>query len=379
MPEKRDYYELLGVSRSANTDEIKKAYRQLARKYHPDVNKEDPQAADKFKQFTEAYAVLSDEQKRAAYDQYGHAAFESGQGGFGGFGGFDFDMSEFGFGDLFDVFFGGNVGGRGRRGGPRRGADREVRVDINFEDALFGIEKDLELSRSETCEHCGGSRAEPGSKTKTCPTCNGKGQVRSVQSTPFGRFETVRPCNQCRGEGRIIEKPCTRCRGTGQERKTRKINVRVPAGIDTGSRLRIQGEGEIGSQGGPPGDLYILIAVKSHPRFKRDGYNLITDLEISFVQASLGADLSIDLPGGAVHNLHIPEGTQPGTVITSKGKGVAHIQGHRIGDLKVNIEVKIPTRLSKKQRQLLEAFYEEGEEQKTGRKGIFDKFKDVIG
>lgn len=377
MPAKRDYYELLGVSRNATPEEIKKAYRQLARKYHPDVNKDDPEAGEKFKEFTEAYAVLSDAQKRAAYDQYGHAAFEPGQGG--GFGGFDFDISDFGFGDLFDVIFGGSASGRSRRSGPRRGADREMRVDINFEDALFGIERDLELSRVETCTKCEGSGAEPGTSTKTCSACNGSGQMRNVQNTPFGRFETVRPCNQCRGEGKIIEKACTRCRGTGQERKIRKINVRIPAGVDSGSRMRISGEGEVGSNGGPPGDLYILIAVKPHPRFRREGYNLITTLEINFVQAALGADITIDLPGGAIHNLHIPEGTQPGTVLIAKGKGVAHIQGHRIGDLKVNVEVRIPTRISKKQRELLEAFYEGGEEQKPGRKGIFDKFKDAIG
>ncbi|MGI6434289.1 MAG: molecular chaperone DnaJ [Syntrophomonadaceae bacterium] len=379
MSAKKDYYELLGVGRNATQEEIKKAYRQLARKYHPDVNREDPNAAEKFKEFTEAYAVLSDAQKRAAYDQYGHAAFEPGQAGPGGFGGFDFDISDFGFGDLFDIIFGGSTTGRGRRSGPRRGADREMRVDISFEDAMFGIEKDLELSRIETCEHCQGSGAEPGSATKSCPACHGSGQMRTVQNTPFGRFESVRPCNQCRGEGKIIEKPCKRCRGTGQEKKIRKINVRIPAGVDSGSRLRIQGEGEMGSHGGPPGDLYVFIVVKSHPRFQREGYNLITTLKVSFVQAALGDNIAVELPGGQVHNLHLPEGTQPGTVLTVKGKGITHVQGQRWGDLKVIIEVRIPTRLSKKQREMLEAFYEDGEEQKTGRKGLFDKFKDAIG
>lgn len=378
MSAKRDYYELLGVGRNATQEEIKKAYRQLARKYHPDVNKEDPNAAEKFKEFTEAYAVLSDEQKRALYDQYGHAAFEQGAGP-GGFGGFDFDISDFGFGDLFDIIFGASATGRGRRGGPRRGADREMRIDISFEDAMFGIEKDLELPRTESCEHCGGSGAEPGTATKSCPACRGSGKVRSVQNTPFGRFESVRPCSQCRGEGSIIEKPCKACRGTGQERKIRKINVRIPAGIDSGSRLRIQGEGEIGSHGGPPGDLYIFIAVKPHPRFQREGYNLITTLKVNFTQAALGDDISLELPGGQVHSLHLPEGTQPGTLLTVKGKGITHVQGHRLGDLKVIVEVTIPTRLSKKQRELLEAFYEEGGEKRTGRKGLFGKFKDASG
>lgn len=379
MSSKRDYYELLGVSKGATPDEIKKAYRQLARKYHPDVNKEDEDAAEKFKAFTEAYAVLSDPQKRAAYDQYGHAAFEPGQGGPGGFGGFDFDISDFGFGDLFDFVFGGSGAGGRRKSGPRRGADREVRLDITFEEAVFGIEKDLELQRMESCEHCQGSGAEPGSSTKTCPDCAGKGQVRSVQNTPFGRFETVRPCNRCKGEGHIIEKPCTRCRGTGQERKIRKLNVRIPAGVDSGSRMRIQGEGELGTAGGPAGDLYLVLVVKAHERFWRDGYTLLTNLNVNIVQAALGAEVQVDLPGGAVHMLNIPEGTQPGTVFTVKGKGIQHLGGHRFGDLKVQVDVRIPTRITKKQRELLEAFFEEGEDHKPGRKGLFEKFKDAMG
>lgn len=269
--------------------------------------------------------------------------------------------------------------GAGNKNGPRRGADKEVRMDIDFEDAVFGLEKEIEINRVEKCDRCNGSGAEPGSNIKDCPECKGSGQVRSVQSTPFGRFETLKTCSRCRGEGRMIEKPCSVCRGNGQVRKPRKINLRIPAGIDTGSRLRIQSEGEHGQRGGPAGDLYITIVVKPHAEFKREGYTLIKNLEINFVQAALGADVVIPLLGGASHSMHIPEGTQPGTVLTVKSKGVPYLSGHRQGDLIVIIEVNIPTKLDKRQKELLASFYEQEEENKTGKKGIFDKFKDAMG
>ncbi len=378
MSAKRDCYEVLGVGRNATAEEIKKAYRQKARKLHPDVNRDDPQAADKFKEVSDAYEILSDPQKRQMYDRFGHDAFDPsrGAGGFGG--GFDFGDMGGGFTDLFDIIFGGGMGGNRRRTGPQRGQDREVRLEINFEDAVFGLERNIEINRVENCEHCQGSGAEPGSKVNTCPGCNGTGQSRVIQTTPFGRFETVRPCNQCRGEGKVVEKPCTKCKGAGKVKKARKIEVRIPAGVDHGARLRIQGEGEIGANGGPPGDLFIAILVKPHPGFKRDGYTLISNLEIDFVQAALGADVEMDLLGGARHTVHIPEGTQPGDVITVKGKGVPHLHGNRQGDLKINIKVKIPTRLNKRQKELLSEFNHEQEE-KNNRKGIFDKFKDAIG
>ena len=262
---------------------------------------------------------------------------------------------------------------------PERGADREVRLDINFEDAIFGMEKEFEISRVETCEHCKGNGAEPGTQIKTCPTCQGSGQVRTVQSTPFGRFETARPCSKCGGAGKTIEKPCTECKGSGQTRKNRRIEVRIPAGIDSGSRLRIQNEGEQGFKGGPPGDLYITIGVKPHATFKRDGYTLITTVEIDFVQAALGSELAIPLLGGASHQLVIPEGTQPGDVITVKGKGIPYLHSHRQGDLKVIIKVSIPKKISKKQRELLQAFSEDDEKQGKKDKGIFGKFKDAMG
>ena len=377
MSAKRDYYEVLDISQNASAEEIKKAYRQKARKLHPDVNRDDPQAEEKFKEVSDAYEVLSDPQKRELYDRFGHDAFDpsrNGAGGFGGFSGFD-DLGG-GFGDIFDIFFGG--AGTRRRTGPQRGADREVRLEINFEDAVFGIEKEIEISRMERCEKCKGSGAEPGSEVKTCPTCRGTGQQRTVQNTPFGRFETSRPCSQCRGEGKIIEKACSACKGNGEQRKNRRIDIRIPAGIDSGSRLRVQGEGEQGIRGGPSGDLYITILVRPHASFKREGYNLLCKLPIDFVQAALGTEVEVPLLGGAVHLLHIPEGTQPGDIITVKGKGIPHLHSHRNGDLKVQIEVKIPRKLSRRQREILLQFAEESDE-KGGKKGLFEKFKDAMG
>lgn len=375
MAAKRDYYEVLGLTKAASQEDIKKAYRQKAKKYHPDVNKDDENAAEKFKEVAEAYEILSDSQKKAAYDQFGHDAFDPNRMGAGGFGGADFGGMG-GFGDIFDVFFGG--GGGQRRRGPQRGADREVRLDISFEDAVFGAEKEMEIIRVESCDKCGGSGAEPGTNSKTCPQCHGTGQVRSVQNTPFGRFETARTCSKCNGEGKIIEKPCSSCKGRGKVKRKRTINVRIPAGIDTGSRLRIQAEGEEGTLGGPPGDLYIVIVVRPHARFKREGYTLLCNLDINIVQAALGAEVEIPLLGGDSHILIVPEGTQPGDVLTVKNKGIPHLQSHRYGDLKVLVNVKIPTRLNKRQKELLAAFYNESEE-KDNKKGLFDKLKDAMG
>lgn len=376
MAAKRDYYEVLGVSRDATPDQLKKAYRQLAKKYHPDVNKDDENAAEKFKEVAEAYEILSDEQKRATYDRFGHDAFDPTKGGAGGFGGFGEGMG--GFGDIFDMFFGNSGGNQRRRNGPQRGADREVRLDINFEDAVFGMEKDFDIQRIEKCGQCNGSGAEAGSDVKTCPQCQGSGQVRSAQNTPFGRFETVKTCPKCQGDGKIIEKPCSNCKGTGKVRKKRTINVRIPAGIDTGSRLRMQGEGEAGSNGGPAGDLYITIVVRSHERFSRDGYNLICQMDIDFIQAALGAEIDLALLGGVNHKMVIPAGTQPGDILTVKGKGIPHLHSQRSGDLKVVIQVKIPTKLNKRQKELLENFYEDNDD-KDGKKGIIDRLKDAMG
>ncbi|MDO4539646.1 MAG: molecular chaperone DnaJ [Syntrophomonadaceae bacterium] len=379
MADKRDYYDLLGVKRDVEAEELKKAYRAMAKKYHPDLNKDDPNAGEKFKEINEAYEVLSDPQKRALYDRHGHDAFDPTKGG--GPGGFDFNMGGAGMGgfsDLFDLFF-SSGGGRGRRG-PQRGADRETRMDITFEESLFGIQKDMELMRIEKCEKCGGSGAEDDSGVKTCPTCQGRGQVRSTQSTPFGKFETVKTCSRCSGEGKIIEKPCRNCKGTGKARKRRTINVRIPAGIDTGARLRVAGEGEEGYQGGPSGDLYITIVVRPHPHFKREGYNLIGHLQVDFVQAALGTEIEIPLPGGTEHRLVIPEGSQPGDVISVKGKGVPYLNSTRSGDLKVILDVSIPKKLSKKQREALANFYDEDSaQQQRKKKGMFTRIKDAMG
>jgi len=378
MSTKRDLYEILGVSRNASQDEIKKAYRRLARKYHPDVNRDDEAAADKFKEISVAYEILSDPQKREAYDHYGYDAFDPRNAGQGSYGGFDFGDFGGSFNDIFDLFFGTGTGSR-RRTGPRKGADRELQLEIEFEDAVFGLEKEIEITRMEKCGNCKGNGAEPGTPIKTCPNCHGSGQVRSVQNTPFGRFETVKTCAKCQGEGKYAEKPCHECRGTGQVRKKRRINIRIPAGVDHGSRLRMQGEGEPGTYGGPPGDLYITLLVKPHPKFKRDGYNLITEVEIDFVQAALGSVIEIPLLGRTTYSLNIPEGIQPGNILTVKGKGIPHLHSHRFGDLKIVVKVTIPTKLTKRQKELLAQFNEEESDNKQNKKGIFGKFKDAMG
>jgi molecular chaperone DnaJ len=371
---KRDYYEILGISRDASPDDIKKAYRNAALKYHPDVAQDKEEAEVKMKEINEAYAVLGDDQKRRQYDQFGHSAFDPNQGFGGGGGGFDFDFG--GVTDLFDMFFGG--GGRRRHTGPQRGADREVRLDIEFIDAAFGTEKEISIPRMEECDTCGGSGAESGTKPKTCTTCNGSGQVRSAQSTPFGRFETVKPCGRCGGSGKIIEKPCKSCNGTGRVRKIRKVSLRIPAGVDTGSKLRMQGEGEPGTMGGPPGDLYVDIAVKPHKVFERRGFDVYCEVPISFVQAAMGAEIEVPALDGKL-KLVIPEGTQTGSNFNLKGKGIPHLKSHRRGDQIVFVKVTTPTRLSESQKELLKKFAEEEEKHQDGsKKGIFNKVKDAF-
>lgn len=366
---KRDYYEILGVSRNATVEEIKKAYRSLALKYHPDVAENKEEAEAKMKEINEAYAVLSDEQKRRQYDQFGHAAFDPSQGGTG----FDFD---FGVGDLFDMFFGG--GTRRRRTGPQRGADREMELEIDFEDAAFGVEKDIQIPRVEECDVCGGSGAEPGTSPRTCPTCSGHGQVRNVQTTPFGRFETVRTCGRCGGTGRVIDKPCRNCSGTGRVRKTRRVTVRIPAGVDNGTRLRIQGEGEAGIHGGPNGDLYLYLIVRPHKIFERKGNDIICQVDITFTQAALGAEIEVPTLEGTA-SITIPEGTQTGSHFTLKGKGIPNLRTRRRGDQLVYVRVVTPTRLNDKQKELLRKFAEEEERKaESHKKNIFNKVKDAF-
>ncbi|NLM37471.1 MAG: molecular chaperone DnaJ [Firmicutes bacterium] len=373
---KRDYYEVLGVERGASEDEIKKAYRQLARKYHPDVNKEDPQAEEKFKEINEAYQVLSDPQKRAAYDRFGHAGTDPGYGagaGPGGFGDFAFE----GFGDIFDMFFGG--GGRRQRTGPQKGADLRYDLRIEFEEAAFGKETTIKVPRTEICATCHGNRAKPGTPIKTCPTCGGTGQIQSVQNTMFGRFSTVRTCDRCQGEGKLIETPCPTCAGRGRLRQVRTIKINIPAGVDTGHRLRVAGEGEAGERGGPPGDLYVYITVKPHPIFKRTENDLVLEHKISFAQAALGAVIEVPTLEGTA-TLRIPEGTQPGTLFRIRGKGIPYLHGSGRGDELVRVRIEVPTKLNPAQReairQVAEAF---GEEVGLPEKGFIGKVKEAFG
>ena len=356
---KRDYYEVLGVSKTATQDELKKAYRKLARKYHPDLNKDNPEAAEKFKECNEAYSVLSDEQKRAQYDQFGAEAFENGgmgggagAGGFGGFGGFGGSGME----DIFDMFFGGQGrGGRSNNAGPQRGVDLRFDLEISFEEAAFGVEKEISLKRAEKCEHCHGEGAEPGSKVETCPDCHGSGYVRFTQNTMFGQMVNERPCSKCHGEGKIISNPCHECHGTGTVKKTKKLKVKIPAGVDNGSRLRVGGEGEAGVKGGPSGDLYVYLYVKPHKFFERDGTTVLCEVPINIVQATLGAEIKVPTLDGQV-TMKVPEGTQPGRVMRLKGKGIPSLRGGSRGDQLVRMKVVVPTRLTEKQKDALQKF-----------------------
>ncbi|KAF1084092.1 Chaperone protein DnaJ [Sporotomaculum syntrophicum] len=370
---KRDYYEVLGVSRDASPEEIKKSFRKLARQYHPDVNKEDKNAAEKFKEVNEAYEVLSNAEKREAYDRFGHAATD-GQfnGGFGGFGGGDFG----GFGDIFDMFFSGSSGRR--RNGPEPGADLRVDMELTFEESAFGLEKDIKIPRTEECSTCGGNGTAPGTTKRNCDVCHGTGQIQYAQNTPFGRMVQSRTCDRCRGTGVIIEKPCPTCRGSGTVRRSRTLKVKIPAGVDTGSRLRLSGEGEKGLRGGPPGDLFVYIHVKPHAIFKRDGNNVLVDADISFVQAALGDEITVPTLDGDA-KLKVPEGIQSGTVLRMKSKGIPDVRGYGRGDQHVRIKVVTPTKLTGKQRDLLQEFARiEGQKPHSGEKGFFGKVRDAF-
>lgn len=340
-----DYYEVLGVARSATPDEIKRAFRRLAMQYHPDRNKQ-PGAEARFKEINEAYEVLSDPEKRSAYDRFGHAGVHGmGERPFEGFGNFG------GFGDIFDAFFGGTAT-RSRRSA-QRGRDLHEEVQITFEQAAFGTEIEIEIARLENCPICGGRGSEPGSQPERCPSCNGAGEVRRVQQSIFGQFVNVATCDRCHGEGRIVTKPCTSCRGTGRERKQRKLMVKIPAGVDNGSQMRLSGEGEAGLNGGGPGNLYVTIHVQEHPFFKRDGDDLIFDLPLNFAQAALGDEVEVPALEGKL-GLKVPAGTQNGRIFQLKDKGVPHLRGGGRGDELVRVRVVTPTNLSKEQRKLLE-------------------------
>jgi len=374
MATKRDYYEVLGVDRSASDEEIKRAFRKLAFKYHPDRNREDG-AEEKFKEINEAYEVLSDPEKRASYDRWGHVGAEGFGRGFGrGFG--DFDIFR-GFGDIFDAFFGGTA--TATRRGPQRGADLRYDLTISFEEAVFGCEKEIEVRRIENCSRCHGVGSAPGSQPSRCPECNGTGQVRRVQRSAFGRFVNVTTCSRCRGDGRIITDPCPQCRGTGQEERTRRIVVDIPAGVDDGSQIRLSGEGNAGSRGGSPGNLYVALSVREHPLFKRRGDNILYDLPINFAQAALGDEVEVPTVDSPVI-LKIPPGTQSGKIFRLKEKGVPRLRGGGRGDQLVMIHVVTPESLNEEQRRLFKQLAKTLGQATMPKeqKGLFHKLKDVF-
>lgn len=368
----KDYYEVLGIQKGASDDEIKKAFRKLAIKYHPDKNQGDKEAEQKFKEINEAYQVLSDPEKRAHYDQFGTADPGAGFGA-GGFGGFDFsDMG--GFGDIFDTFFGGGGSGSKRRNGPTRGNDIEYTLNLTFEEAIFGTEKEISITRSESCEECHGSGAAPGTSAKTCSTCGGTGQVRVQRQTPLGSFVSTTTCDKCGGKGKIIESPCHTCHGKGSVRKNRKITVKIPAGVDTGNVMPLRGQGEHGQNGGSPGDLYIKIRVAPSKKFIRKGNDIYIDTHISMGHAALGIEIKVPTVDGDV-KYKIPAGTQSGTLFRLKGKGVPRVNSSGRGDQYVKVIVDIPKNLNEKQKQALEAFMEACGEMPAGE----DKHKKGFG
>lgn len=369
MPAKKDYYEVLGVERNATEDEIKKAFRKLAFKHHPDRNHE-PDAEAKFKEVNAAYEVLSNVDKRANYDRFGHAGAEDmfgggfgGFGGAGGAGGADFG----GLGDIFEAFFGGASSTGRRRAGPKQGSDLGTELKISFEEAALGCEKEVKITRIEQCETCDGTGAKPGTTAQPCSACNGTGQVYQTQQSIFGRFTNVTSCSACRGKGKIIKDPCSSCKGSGKTKAQRKIAVKIPAGVDSESRVRLSGEGGAGDRGASPGDLYIGLNVQDHEFFKRRGDDIIYPLELNFAQAALGVEVDIPTLYGDV-NLKVPSGSQSGEVFKLKGKGVAHVNRGGQGDQFVDLTVLTPTKLSRKQRQLFEELANELDEPKKKRK-----------
>ena len=377
----RDYYDILGVGRGVGDEDIRKAFRKKAMEFHPDRNK-NAGAEEKFKEINEAYQVLSNSNKRAQYDQFGKAGVGVNGGGDRPFDGFDVFG---GFGDIFDSFFGDRTGRRGHQA--QRGSDLQHRVVLSFEESVFGAERQVELTRLEQCGVCSGAGNEPGTSLETCHTCKGNGQVRRTQRSVFGQFTQVTTCSSCQGRGTIIKTPCSNCRGGGKERKSRKIAVTIPAGVETGMQVRLIGEGEVGSDGGGPGNLYVHIDVQEHQFFERDGSDLVYELPITIAEAALGAHKSIPTLDGKDETLKLPQGTQPGTEFRIKGKGVPHLNGHRRGDLRVMVDVRVPGSLDDRQRELLQELAQSFEDTRGDRppgsggpeKGIFDKIKEALG
>ncbi len=383
--QKRDYYEVLGVDKSVGDDELKKAYRKAAKKYHPDLHPGDAEAEKSFKEVNEAYEVLSDKQKRARYDQFGHAGvdpnFGAGGGGYGGYSGGGFDFGDLGdLGDLFGSFFGGGFSGRGRNNpnAPRRGSDTAASITISFMEAAKGCKKTVKATRIATCEECGGSGAEKGTTAKTCGQCNGSGQVIGTQRTPFGVMQTQQVCPNCKGSGKIIEKPCKACSGKGRRRVTVEKVIDIPAGIDDNQRITLRGGGDAGVNGGPAGDLYITVSVRPHPIFMREGYDIFCEIPITFTQAALGGEIIVPtLDGKVKFNIH--EGTQPGDEFKLKGKGVKRLNYSGNGDQYVKVVVEVPKDLSKAQKEKLKEFDKAmGENNYNKRKSFFSKVKDLF-
>ena len=381
MADKKDFYEVLGVDRGASDDEIKKAYRKAAKKYHPDLHPGDKEAEMHFKEVGEAYEVLSDSNKRARYDQFGHAGVDPNFNAGGAGGGFGGGFGDFGdLGDIFSSFFGGGFGG-GRTtnpNAPRRGGDTSTVINLSFEEAAKGCSKKINVTKVDTCTECNGSGAEKGSTPKTCPTCGGSGQVRVVQNTPFGQMQTSRVCDACRGSGKIIEKPCRSCAGKGRLRKTTERTVDIPAGIDDGQIINVRGGGDAGTNGGPAGDLRININVRPHPIFERDGFDVFCEVPVTYAQAALGAEITVPTLDGKV-KFTIHEGTQPGDEFKLKGKGIKRLNYSGFGDQYVKIVLEVPKNLTKEQKEALKKFDESTDDKNyKKRTSFFDKLKDLF-
>ena len=385
MADKRDYYEVLGVQKGASDDEIKKAYRRVAKKYHPDLHPGDKEAEAKFKEAGEAYEVLSNKEKRQRYDQYGHAGVDPnfGAGGFGG--GFSGSADFSDLGDIFGSFFGGGFGGGGRRAkyGPRRGSDIEESVLISFEEAAFGVKKNLKIYKIENCDECGGKGCKSEADRITCPTCKGSGEIKNVTNSIFGQMVNVTTCNHCGGTGQIIKNPCPKCRGKGKIKHARTVDVDIPAGIDSGETVRYRGLGNVGSKGGPSGDLLVTVQIKRHSVFTRRGYDVYCNVPITFVQAALGADVDVPVLDESAKgrlgkiSYKIPEGTQPGTEFRLKGKGIPSVRSSVRGDMIIHVTVEVPKNLNKEQKDALRDFAKASNENNYKQhKSFFEKMRD---
>ncbi len=377
MADKRDYYEVLGVAKTATDAELKSAYRKLAKKYHPDFNKDNKEAEEKFKEANEAYEVLSDSSKRQKYDQFGHAGVDPnfGAGGYGGYGG-GFGFEDFDIGDIFGSFFGGGFGGgQTRRNAPTRGESLRVNLVLSFEEAAFGCTKEINITKTEKCSKCGGSGAESGTSAETCSACHGTGTIKTTRRTPLGVVSSSGVCPTCGGSGKIIKTPCKGCGGSGKERASRKLSVKVPAGIDDGQTISLRGEGNAGSNGGPNGDVLITVSVRPHHILMRDGTTIHCEVPITFSQAVLGAEIEVPTLDGKV-KYTVPEGTQTGTVFRLRGKGVPVLNSSRRGDQLVRVNIEVPKNLNQKQKDLLAEFAKSvGENAYTERKSFFEKLK----